>query len=369
MDNRMLIATRKGLFQLHRAGNFWSIDHASFLGDNVSMVTVDPRDGVIYAGLDHGHFGCKLQKSSDDGRTWEEITAPAYPEGEMIEPSEMNFAKQPKPAALRLIWMIEPGSRNQPGRLWIGTLPGGLFRSDDHGNSWELMRSLWDREERKEWFGGGYDDPGIHSMVLDPRDDQRITLGVSCGGVWQSGDDGNSWELLGEGLQAEYMPPDRQGDPTIQDPHLIVGCPADSDRMWTQHHNGIFHSSDGARTWTQCTDVSPSHFGFAVAVHPKDGDTAWFAPAIKDEKRIPVDGKLVITRTRDGGKTFETLSNGLPQEHAYDIVFRHCLAVDDTGDALAFGTTTGSVFTSDNGGDSWQCVATHLPPVYAVKFG
>ncbi len=239
----------------------------------------------------------------------------------------------------------------------------------DLGESWQLVRSLWDREERKQWFGGGFVEPGIHSLALDPRDNQRITLGVSCGGVWQTEDDGETWNLLGEGLCAEYMPPDRQNDPTIQDPHLIVACPSDPDRMWIQHHNGIFRSTDGANTWTPCTNVQPSHFGFAVAVHPADGDTAWFVPAVKDEKRIPVDGKVVVTRTRDGGQTFETLTNGLPQEHAYDLVFRHCLAVDHTGDVLAFGTTTGSLFVTDDAGDRWQCVTSHLPPVYAVKFG
>ena len=75
--------------------------------------------------------------------------------------------------------------------------------------------------------------------------------------------------------------------------------------------------------------AKPSSFGFGVVVHPKDPDTAWFVPGIKDEKRYPVDGKLVVTRTRDGGKSFDVLSNGLPQEHAYDIVFRHALAGDE----------------------------------------
>ncbi|MEZ5365678.1 MAG: hypothetical protein R2748_25950 [Bryobacterales bacterium] len=91
-------------------------------------------------------------------------------------------------------------------------------------------------------------------------------------------------------------------------------------------------------------------------------------PAVKDEKRYPADGRVVVTRTRDGGKTFETLSKGLPQEHAYDLVFRHALDVDESGERLAFGSTTGSVWTSDDGGDSWSTVSTNLPPVYAVRF-
>jgi hypothetical protein len=115
--------------------------------------------------------------------------------------------------------------------------------------------------------------------------------------------------------------------------------------------------------------LGPSSFGFAVAVHPRDPDTAWFVPATSDEKRIPVEGRVVVTRTRDGGRTGEVLKNGLPQEHAYDLVYRHALDIDDTGNSLAFGSTTGSLWVSDNQGDSWQCVSSHLPPVYCVRFG
>ena len=106
----------------------------------------------------------------------------------------------------------------------------------------------------------------------------------------------------------------------------------------------------------------------AVAVHPLDPNTAWFAPAIKDELRIPKDGELVITRTRDGGASFDILRNGLPQEPAYDLVYRHALAVDSTGERLAFGSTTGSVWTSEDQGERWTQITAHLPPVYSVSF-
>ena len=105
-----------------------------------------------------------------------------------------------------------------------------------------------------------------------------------------------------------------------------------------------------------------------MAVHPADPDTAWFVPATKDEKRFPVGGRVVVTRTHDGGRMFETLTRGLPQEHAYDLVFRHALDVDESGTRLAFGSTTGSAWVSENGGDSWQAVSSHLPPIYAVRF-
>jgi hypothetical protein len=139
-------------------------------------------------------------------------------------------------------------------------------------------------------------------------------------------------------------------------------------RMWVQHHNGIFVSSDKGKTFTEITGVEPSSFGFAVVVHPSDPDTAWFVPEIKDEKRIPREGKLVVTRTRDGGKTFDSLTNGLPQSHAYDIVYRHALALNRDSDCLAFGSTTGGLWVSEDEGESWACVTHTLPPVYAVQF-
>ena len=103
-------------------------------------------------------------------------------------------------------------------------------------------------------------------------------------------------------------------------------------------------------------------------MHPRDPRTAWFAPAVKDERRVPVDGKLVVSRTRDGGETFEVLRAGLPQEHSYDLIYRHGLAVDETGDRLAIGSTTGGLWVSEDQGDRWAAVPARLPPVHAVRF-
>jgi hypothetical protein len=114
--------------------------------------------------------------------------------------------------------------------------------------------------------------------------------------------------------------------------------------------------------------VEPSAFGFAVAVHPDEPDTAWFVPGIKDEKRYPVDARLVVTRTRDGGRSFDVLTDGLPQRHAYDVVWRHALSIDETGDRLAFGSTTGGLWLTEDQGDHWQEISHTLPPVHAVRF-
>jgi len=368
---RLHVATRKGLFILERDGaGSWEIVADAFVGDPVTMVLADGRPGgALYAALNLGHFGAKLHRSRDGGGSWEECAVPVYPEKpEQTEGGGEGGEEDPHPWSLKQIWALETGGPDEPGTLWAGTIPGGLFRSDDGSDSWRLIESLWRRPERRQWFGGGYDTPGIHSILVDPRDARTVLVGVSCGGAWTTTDGGESWEVTSHGMIAEYMPPERRDDPVIQDPHRIVRCAGTPDHLWTAHHNGVFRSTNGGRRWEEVTAIAPSKFGFATAVHPRDPATAWFVPAVKDECRVPVDARVVVARTRDGGESFEVLTRGLPQKHAYDLVYRHALDIDGTGSTLAIGSTTGSVWTTDDGGDTWDLVNAHLPPVYAVRF-
>jgi hypothetical protein len=365
MSDRLLVSTRKGLFHVVRRGAQWDIDSIDFLGDNVTLTLTDPRDGNSFAALDHGHFGVKLHRSTATG--WEEIAAPAYPpKPDGYE--EVDFWGRPLAWSTARIWALEAGGADEPSVIWCGTLPGGLFRSEDNGESWTLIRSLWDHPNRKKWNGGGADLPGIHSILVDPRNSKRVWLAVSTGGIWLTEDSGQSWAQLGQGLRAEYVPPEMSGDPNVQDVHCLAQCRAVPERMWVQHHNGIFVSSDESRTFKEISAAAPSAFGFPVVVHPHNPDLAWFVPEIKDEKRIPRDGRLIVSRTQDGGKSFEILSEGLPQSHAYDVVYRHAFAIDPMGDRLAFGSTTGGLWVSENQGERWTTVSHTLPPVYAVRF-
>ncbi len=368
--SQLLVSTRKGLFTFARADDgTWGVEHSHFLGDRVSLAVVDPRDGARYVAIDHGHFGNKLHRSEDGGKTYTEIAAPAYPpKPEDLDGGDKNAMGQEVPWDLKLIWALAAAGDDDPGALWCGTIPGGLFRSGDRGASWHLVDSLWRHPDRHEWFGGGYDHPGIHSICIDPRDSKRIVVAVSCGGVWQTRDRGETWTLCADGMRAAYMPPERSDDPRIQDPHRLVQCAAQPDHFWVQHHNGIYRSIDDCASWQECEDVEPSTFGFATAVHPRDPRLAWFVPAVKDEHRMPVNGQVVVTRTRDGGESFEILRRGLPQEHAYDLVFRHALAVDESGDFLALGSTTGSLWISGDQGENFESISQHLPPIFAVEF-
>jgi hypothetical protein len=321
------------------------------------MLLHDPRDGALYAAEALGHFGVKLQRSRDGGETWQEIAAPAFPKTGTDGPS------------VSYLFCLETAGADQPGWLWCGTIPGALFLSTDHGESWAMNQALWDLPQRKDWMGGGFDDAGVASICVDPRRSDHMTIGVSTGGVWITDDGGASWRGSADGMYADYYPPERRHDPEVQDIHRLVQCPAAPDTMWVQHHNGVFRSTDAARSWQEVAAIRPAKFGFAVAVHPRDPDTAWFVPGVKDECRVPVDARLVVARTRDGARSFDVLTEGLPQSQAYDLIYRHALDVDATGVRLAMGSTTGHLWVSENGGDAWALVAGHLPPISCVRFG
>jgi hypothetical protein len=355
-NDRAWVATRKGLFELRLSGGAWRIERVSFLGDPVTMLLPPDEQGRMLAALNLGHFGVKLHASNDAGATWQEVATPTFPE-------------QPKDAAgppwkLVLIWSLE----RVGGEVWAGTIPGGLFRSADFGQSWQLVDPLWQRAERLGWFGGGYDAPGIHSICPHPHQPGETLLGISCGGAWRTTDGGTHWQLAASGMRADFMPPEMAEDQNVQDPHRIQRCAAQPQVLWCQHHGGIWRSTDNAASWQELK-APLSSFGFAVAAHPQEADTAWFVPAIKDEKRVPVAGALVVNRTRDGGRSFETLRNGLPQQDCYDLVYRHGLDVAADGRTLIMGSTTGHLWASGDAGDSWRAAALNLPPIAAVRLG
>ncbi len=356
-NDRAWVATRKGLFELRRRGREWAIERVSFLGDPVTMLLPPQADDRMLAALNLGHFGVKLHASGDAGASWQEVATPAFP--------PQPEGAEGVPWNLMQIWSLEAAL----GTVWAGTLPGGLFRSNDFGRSWSLVDALWSRPERAAWFGGGYDAPGIHSICPHPQRAGELLLGISCGGVWVTRDDGASWSLQAAGMRAAYMPPEGEGDPNIQDPHRIVRCAAQPDVLWCQHHNGIWRSTDNAASWQEIGNAPLASFGFAVAVHPRDAQRAWFVPAQADVRRIPVDGALVVNRSDDGGRTFSSARSGLPQRYCYDLVYRHGLDVADDGEHLLMGSTTGGLWASSDGGNDWQAVFPHLPPIYAVRFG
>lgn len=386
MSEALLVGTRKGTFMVEKSGGRWKPRLAGHAGVGVNFVARDPGRGTLWAALGHGHWGAKLSRSTDGGATWEDAPQVAYPEGARHylppPPSETGPGEgKPtiKPATLHKLWTMAFGA---DGRMYLGTIPGGLFISDDGGESFELCRGLWDHESRggdlwegegtgtTMWYGTpaaeGEFSPGLHSVVCDPNDPAHLYVAISTAGVLESTDGGDTWAVRNKGLVMDYAP-----DPTAEwaghDPHYMALCSAQPDHIWQQNHCGVFFSSDGARTWRQVDAKEQGvHFGFPVAVDDRDGQTAWLVPGVADMQRMAIDGGLFVARTEDGGQSWTQLREGLPQEGAYDVVYRH--ALHNKGDLLAFGSTTGNLYLSEDRGESWQTVANNLPPVYSVRF-
>jgi hypothetical protein len=358
----LLVASRKGLFVVQGQGAQWAITAHHFAGDPVTQVLVDPRNGDWYAALRMGHFGVKLRKSSDRGAHWAEIAAPAFP----TKPTEGPLAQDPTPWNVELVWSLAAGAPAEPGTLWAGCMPAGLFKSEDSGQSWTLNTALWEDPRRLGWFGGGNDYPGMHSVLVDPRDPQHVTIAISCGGVWQTTDGGASWCLTADGMKSDYLPADSAQDPNTQDPHRMVQCAAHPDVLWVQHHCGLYRSTDTGHHWTAIAAPAPSGFGFAVACDPVDPLRAWFVPAQADTHRYAVNGKMVVNRTGDGGASFQTFGQGLPERDAYHLVYRHSLELAPDRQTLAMSSTTGGLWISADAGEHWHCVSKDLPPVAAL---
>lgn len=359
----MIVASRKGVFVLKNGKGGWRITNHSHEAAAAPYAFRDHRTGTLWASLDHGHWGSKIQRSEDMGKTWREIEAPKYPKSARAKPWTTG---KPQPATLSYIWTIAPGGDDRPERLYLGTEPGGLFRSDDGGETFALNKGLWNHPSRLDgWFGGGRPLPGLHSVEVDPRDSTRVSIGVSCAGVFETRDDGRTWEPRNKGLTADFLP-----DPNAeigQDPHFLQACARHPDVMWQQNHCGIFRTTDGGKQWEAVSKGGElPHFGFAVAVDEKNPERAWVVPAVADTHRYAVDGKLCVCATKDGGKTWRAFRKGLPQKNCYDVTFRH--ALDRRKGALAFGTTTGNLFYSPDRGRTWETISHHLPPIYSVRF-
>ncbi len=394
MAGMILLGTRKGTVIFDRQPSGWRPRPIVHAGIAVCYATRDPRDGTLWSSLDHGHWGPKLSRSRDDGKTWEDLSSLKYPPGARhivsvvptpdFDPfapaAELNYAD----AIVYKIWYLAFGHSDQPGKLYAGTIPGGLFVSDDGGDSWFLNQPLWNHKSRGgDLFAGdassqylwngtpasidyGIFEPGIHSIMVDPDDANHLYVAVSTAGVLESVDGGESWVGRNRGMLMDYLP-DAEAE-WGHDPHYVALCPAQPGHLWQQNHCGVFYSNDGAQHWQKVSQPDAGvHFGFPIAVDNRDGQSAWVIPTRADAERMALDTGLCVARTSDGGQSWQTFRQGLPQEHCYDLVLRHGLDIAD--DCLCFGSSTGNVYLSEDRGESWQCLANNLPPVYSVRFG
>jgi photosystem II stability/assembly factor-like uncharacterized protein len=356
-DAVLLVGTMKGAFIMRApAGRHaWEIGGPYFAGNAVYAMAYDRRGGRrrVWAGPNSMHWGGLLRSSDDFGRTW-------------TNPEEANVRfPESAGAELKQIWQIVPGRENEPDTLYCGVEPAAMFVSRDGGATWTLNEGLWNHPQRPLWQPGG-GGLCLHTIVLDPADAERIRVAVSAAGMYATRDGGETWVPSNRGVRADFLP---EKYPEFgQCVHKVVQSRQRPDRMYLQNHWGLYRSDDRGESWTDIANGVPSDFGFPIAMHPTDPDTAWIVPLESDEFRCTPEGKLRVFRTRDAGGSWQPLSAGLPQERAYETILRDALAVDRLDPAgVYFGTRNGKVFGSADEGDTWTELADGLPPVVSVK--
>jgi len=356
-DVLLLVGTMKGAFVLRGKGNrkAWDIGGPYFPGHAVYAMAYDRREGRrrIWAGPNSMHWGGMLRTSDDFGRTWS-------------NPDQANV-KFPEStgAALQQIWQVVPGRDEAPDTLYAGVEPAALFVSRDAGETWSLVEGLWNHPHRPRWQPGG-GGLCMHTVLLDPERAGRIRVAVSAAGMYVTDDGGETWRASNRGVRADFLP-DKHPE-FGQCVHKVTQSRQKPDRMFLQNHWGLYRSDDRGESWTDIANGVPSDFGFPIGAHPTDPDCAWIVPLESDEFRCTPEGKLRVYRTRDAGGRWEPLSNGLPQDGAYETVLRDALAVDTLAPAgVYFGTRSGKLFGSSNEGDTWSTIAEGLPPIVSVR--
>ena len=354
MSDTLLVSTRKGLFVLQRDARRWR-DRAQRLPRRQRHAGPRrPARRRWYAALDLGHFGVKLQRSADRGATWTELAVPGLCRGR-------HAWRRRRQAAAARDAEADLGAggrrrRRSPAGCGPARCPAACSAPTTAATAGSWCAACGTAPERAEWFGGGYDVPGIHSICVDPRDRARLRLAVSCGGVWRSDDGGATWAQTAQGMCADYMPAELRARPQHPGPaphgavprraRRAVGA-APQRRLPQRRRRRAL--AGGRRMCRPRCSASPS------AVHPRDRDTAWFVPAVKDEMPRARSTAGWSSRARATAAPVSTCcATGCRSEHAYDLVYRHGLAVDATGERLAFGSTTGGLWISDDGGDRWR---------------
>ncbi len=354
----LLIGTRKGLW-IARSDDeraTWTVTGPDELRSEVHSVAVDtsgdrPR---LFMASRHWHWGPQILHSDDLGASWERGQ-----DGAIRFPEDTG-------RTLEAVWAIAP-STAEPGVVWAGTEPSALFRSTDSGESFSMVRPLWDHPHREEW-GAGFGGQAIHTVLPHPAEPQQVTVAMSTGGVYRTADGGDSWAPANQGIKAEFMPGDLQFPEFGQCVHKVTRDSSDPNRLFAQNHGGVYRSDDGADSWTSIAEGLPSEFGFPVVAHPRRAGTVYLFPLEGADGRFPPDGVCRVWRSSDAGATWEELAKGLPDGGFYSGVMRDAMCVDQADPAgIYFGSRDGSVFASHDEGDSWQAVAEHLPDVLCVR--
>ena len=357
-ETLVLVGTAKGLFALRSTDGrrHFEIDGPALAGEEVYATCIDGRGSSprLLAGSVSAHWGPIVRRSADLGTSWSEDDEPA-----LAFPLDTG-------AALARVWQLAPGGADEPDVVYAGVEPAALFRSDDGGRSFSLLRGLWDHPHRSQWHPGG-GGLCLHTVLVHPDDPARLLVAISAGGVYLSDDAGGTWRASNAGIVATFLP----GAPIPefgQCVHKVARDAVDAERLYLQHHDGIYRSDDGGASWVAMASIGGVDFGFPVVAHPTRPDTAYLLPLTGAEYRCTPDGRCTVWRTTDAGRSWAPLTNGLPLGDTHLTVLRDAFTTDgDEPAGLYFGTRSGEVYGSPDAGESWQLLAAHLPPVLSVR--
>lgn len=355
-DVVVLVGTAKGVFVLRSSDRSrYRATGPHLPGDEAYSVAVDTRADAtrLLAGTTSNHWGTVVRWSDDLGATWSDPVI-----GNIKFPDDAG-------AAISHVWQLQPAGADEPGRVYAGVEPAALFRSDDGGVTYSLVRGLWDHPHRPQWQPGG-GGLCLHTVVVHPDDPRRVVVAISAAGVYRTEDGGDTWEASNTGIHAVGIADEF---PEFgQCVHRIARDPIEPDTLFMQFHGGLFRSRDFGGSWEDIGAGVPSDFGFPIVTHPRRGGTAYVIPLDSDEKRWTVGGKCRVFRTSDAGASWEPLGTGLPQRGAYLTILRDAFGGDGLDPAgLYFGTKSGEVFGSSDEGESWRRIAGNLPPVLSVR--
>ena len=349
----LLVGTRKGLFVLDgdESRDSWRVRGPLCDGWPIHDAIVNPGTGAIFAGGGSNWYGPAVWRSDDRGATWTHSS-----EG-------LTYGDDAEKIAT--IWSLATG----PGdAMYAGVEPAGLFRSGDGGATWQHVEGLTNHPSRPEWQPG---NGGLilHSIVPSPTDADRVWVGISSVGAFESADGGSTWETRNEGVRAGFMPEGQQYPEFGQCVHKLVMAADGGEHLYQQNHCGVYRTTDGGRQWQEITAGLPSEFGFPMSAHPRDPTTVWIIPLTSPEQgRLMPDGHAAVWRTIDGGDSWIRSDDGLPQHDAYVGVLREAMAVDRLDPVgVYFGTSTGQLYGSRDEGKSWRLIADNLPAIWSVE--
>jgi len=355
-DLLLLIGTTKGAFILRSNAQRarWEIGGPYFHGHAVYALAYDDRAGQhrIWASTS-SYWGTLLRSSPDFGKSW---TNPQ--EAPIRFPADTG-------TSLKNIWQITLGPADEPNLLYCGVEPAALFETRDAGETWTLVRGLFDHPHRPRWLPGN-GGLALHSIVLDPANKQRMYIAISSGGVYRTEDGGSTWTAQNRGIRAVFMP---DHYPEFgQCVHKIAMHPSRPGRLFLQNHWGLYRSDDAAENWTDIANGVPSDFGFPIVMHPHNPDCVYIIPVDSDEFRCSCEGRLRVYRTRNAGATWDPLARGLPQKQAYETILRDAMTTDSLDPAgIYFGTRSGQLFGSRDEGKTWQRILEGLPSIVCVR--